>query len=668
MRENRASGRRPAGAGCGWALWCACLLFATTAFPAALTPEQLQQVRAATFEVVVAKNEPTAVKYEKPLPMELVPYQVRNDLYWSIGTAFQIAPGRFASAAHVVTSAIGSPFGPLSLRDAAGRIYPVQAVEKFSEGEDFAVFTVAGAPTASLPTSIDYHMDSPVFAVGNALGEGVIARDGLLTSMTPEALEGRWKWLRFSAATSPGNSGGPLLDEQGRIIGLVIGKSENENLNYALPIDRLLDNPGKVARIENRGAFPWAILRDPFTYRFERESPLPMSVADFGKWVLAVNSQFFAEQRARLQSDPAIQLFPQGDSAEVLATQFMALRPGLIVQGRDLAWETQQGNNDDDVDLPGGGKVWLSDVGSQVSLFRVSDPTVAGARAVDAPTALMDSVLKAMRLPRVVGTQKIRVTSLGPPVLEESFVDRFGRRWRSQVWTLGYLDLSFVLSSVATPDGRMGLASLGNGRQVRSVLDNLQLVANFAQLSFSGTLPQWEAYLAARDLAPKSFASLQWKHGDGKPFHVQVPRFTLDVPTEVVPTTDQSELQLLTSYVLTNGKLDWEITGVELRRDEDAKTWMRVARQLKPAPGAGKDLLKRWHEMLTLTGDFAPGLGRDTALKEFWLRIVLPTRDPAGAEPAELYDVLYDTYEPRLPRELDEVGRLLPTILKVRNP
>ena len=257
MRENRASGRRPAGAGCGWALWCACLLFATTAFPAALTPEQLQQVRAATFEVVVAKNEPTAVKYEKPLPMELVPYQVRNDLYWSIGTAFQIAPGRFASAAHVVTSAIGSPFGPLSLRDAAGRIYPVQAVEKFSEGEDFSVFTVAGAPTASLPTSTDYHMDSPVFAVGNALGEGVIARDGLLTSMTPEALEGRWKWLRFSAATSPGNSGGPLLDEQGRIIGLVIGKSENENLNYALPIDRLLDNPGKVARIENRGAFPW---------------------------------------------------------------------------------------------------------------------------------------------------------------------------------------------------------------------------------------------------------------------------------------------------------------------------------------------------------------------------------------------------------------------------
>jgi S1-C subfamily serine protease len=40
--------------------------------------------------------------------------------------------------------------------------------------------------------------------------------------MTPEARYGNWKWLRFSAAASPGNSGGPLLDSKGNVIGIVL--------------------------------------------------------------------------------------------------------------------------------------------------------------------------------------------------------------------------------------------------------------------------------------------------------------------------------------------------------------------------------------------------------------------------------------------------------------
>ena len=94
-----------------------------------------------------------------------------------------------------------------------------------------------------------------MFAVGNALGEGIVIRDGLLTSLTPEAQDGRWKWLRFSAAASPGNSGGPLLDAQGRVIGLVAAKSPNENLNYALPIERLLNAPEKQRTFEVRESF-----------------------------------------------------------------------------------------------------------------------------------------------------------------------------------------------------------------------------------------------------------------------------------------------------------------------------------------------------------------------------------------------------------------------------
>ena len=41
------------------------------------------------------------------------------------------------------------------------------------------------------------------------------------------------------AATSPGNSGGPLLDEQGRLVGIISAKLVSlsiENVTFAIPI------------------------------------------------------------------------------------------------------------------------------------------------------------------------------------------------------------------------------------------------------------------------------------------------------------------------------------------------------------------------------------------------------------------------------------------------
>ncbi|MCT7094643.1 trypsin-like peptidase domain-containing protein, partial [Salmonella enterica] len=77
----------------------------------------------------------------------------------------------------------------------------------------------------------------------------------LYTSQTPEEQDGRWKWLRFSAAASPGNSGGPLLDKDGKVIGVVVMKSPDENLNYALPIDLVLKAPANLGDIDTRESY-----------------------------------------------------------------------------------------------------------------------------------------------------------------------------------------------------------------------------------------------------------------------------------------------------------------------------------------------------------------------------------------------------------------------------
>ena len=70
---------------------CATLMTAHLAHPATPTPEVQTAVRAATFEVVLRKVDSDALMYEKPLPLDLIPYSIRSDHYWSVGRLLPLA-------------------------------------------------------------------------------------------------------------------------------------------------------------------------------------------------------------------------------------------------------------------------------------------------------------------------------------------------------------------------------------------------------------------------------------------------------------------------------------------------------------------------------------------------------------------------------------------------
>jgi S1-C subfamily serine protease len=56
--------------------------------------------------------------------------------------------------------------------------------------------------------------------------------------------------IQTDAAVNPGNSGGPLLDDRGRVIG-VIAQSRGDGLSFAVPIDTLR----RISReLERRGS------------------------------------------------------------------------------------------------------------------------------------------------------------------------------------------------------------------------------------------------------------------------------------------------------------------------------------------------------------------------------------------------------------------------------
>jgi hypothetical protein len=314
----------------------------SAAAPAAmLEPLAQARIRAATFEVVQRKPEDGAVSYDRALPMELMPYQERTDKYRSIGTAFAIGPNRYVTAGHVFALGRGSQFGPPALRDTAGAVYEIDKVWKFSDAEDFVVFSLRSEPKGVqvLEAGAAPVPDDAVFTAGNALGQGVVIRDGLYTSDTPEEQDGQWKWLRFSAAASPGNSGGPLLDQAGRVIGVVLRKSESENLNYALPIERVSAAKEGEGRLDARAPVRLPIMDVAETLSVHERVTLPATPAQFYASLQSVMLEQIVSAQRQLLSHNRERLFPtSASSAQMLHTRYAAAFPRFVHETQDRVW------------------------------------------------------------------------------------------------------------------------------------------------------------------------------------------------------------------------------------------------------------------------------------------------------------------------------------------
>jgi serine protease Do len=560
---------------------------------AAMTPELQQSIRASTFEVVMKKPEKDPLSYEKPLPLDLIPYIERNDAYRSMGTAFALGNNVYVTAAHVIEAGVSSQFGPPALRRSDGTVFTIDKILKFSAHEDFVVFSLKQDPQPpGLPVNRDPKLDQAVLAVGNALGEGIVIRDGLFTSETAEAQDGRWKWIRFSAAASPGNSGGPLCDENGRVIGIVIGKSPNENLNYSLPISRVLDAEQSKARFEQRGPVGLPFTHATVTYSIKGDFGLPLGWSAFNDALVKFLQQHDDESRALVLKTYADTLFPKGPgSDDLLFEPAPGPRPRIILQSADGNWSAPEPQYNE-VRLSSDGSI-ASATAASAKLIHLVRPAAASDDAFyEDSKAFMDFVLKGLDLRRVVGTDQVRVTSLGAAVQTSVFTDQYGRRWQDRAWAIPYLDSYAVGSLLPTPDGYAGIMILIPSAGLHSALENLHLLANLLEVSYRGTLAQWQAALRRRSLLPKALENVKL---DKTPtWTLKTPKFVSSVPGSVMQLKDDSPMSLGMGFMSIGNQIVWDVEEVRWEPDERHESAVVLWRRAEPPADAQVDLRNRF--------------------------------------------------------------------------
>jgi serine protease Do len=123
--------------------------------------------------------------------------------------------GTIITNAHVARA----PSATITLAD--GRAFEAPVTARDSQ-RDLAVLTLqaSGLPAASIGDSSTLRVGELAFAVGNPLGIVGALSAGIIHALSPADGAYGGGWIQADIHLAPGNSGGPLADAQGRIIGI----------------------------------------------------------------------------------------------------------------------------------------------------------------------------------------------------------------------------------------------------------------------------------------------------------------------------------------------------------------------------------------------------------------------------------------------------------------
>ena len=111
---------------------------------------------------------------------------------------------------------------------------------------DLAVLRVTARdlPAAQLGTSSDLLIGETVIAVGNPFGLSGSVTTGVVSATgrsVPSQEQGRTftDFIQTDASINPGNSGGPLLNIEGKVIGINVAiYAQAQGIGFAIPVDR----------------------------------------------------------------------------------------------------------------------------------------------------------------------------------------------------------------------------------------------------------------------------------------------------------------------------------------------------------------------------------------------------------------------------------------------
>ncbi|HEX6717863.1 MAG TPA: trypsin-like peptidase domain-containing protein [Pyrinomonadaceae bacterium] len=180
---------------------------------------------------------PALVKRVKPAVVAIATYDANGEALMT-GSGFFLKPGQVVTNLHVIRGAVRAEIKTL---DGKGKVFPVNGALAVDEEGDLALLSVD--TPSERPRSTELASELPdegesIFVIGNPLKlEGSVS-DGIVSAV--REVPNSYRIIQITAPISHGNSGSPVFNLRGQVLGVVTVKVTNgQNINLAIAAGRV---------------------------------------------------------------------------------------------------------------------------------------------------------------------------------------------------------------------------------------------------------------------------------------------------------------------------------------------------------------------------------------------------------------------------------------------
>jgi TolA-binding protein len=188
---------------------------------------------------------PDLVKRVKPAVVAIATYDADGEAIMT-GSGFFLRPGEVVTNLHVIR---GAKRCEVKTLDGKGKVFSVTGTLAVDEEGDLALLSVdmpRERPRASEIATVLPDEGESIFVIGNPLKLEGSVTDGIVSAVREVPNVG--KIIQITAPISHGNSGSPVFNLKGQVVGVVTVKVTNgQNINLAIGAARLAElKPGEL--------------------------------------------------------------------------------------------------------------------------------------------------------------------------------------------------------------------------------------------------------------------------------------------------------------------------------------------------------------------------------------------------------------------------------------
>lgn len=274
LREE-GHGRAPlpklalAGAAAVVAVVGALLFFRTGDGPRSASPPEGTILQPKALPTPVSSGRPARALSAREIAALATPSTVVLRNGGSLGSGFFVAEDLVLTNAHVIASELD----PVEVVFSDGRQIEGRTVER-NEELDLALVRAPGAAAEplALGDATALNTGDRVVFIGTPRGLDFTVHEGIVSHAMRQVLG--VGYLQIDANVNPGNSGGPVLDTTGRVVGVLTAKVEGaEGLGLALPINYTYEGDSALLERPDPGRTPRP--GEIFSPRWRRKTGAP---------------------------------------------------------------------------------------------------------------------------------------------------------------------------------------------------------------------------------------------------------------------------------------------------------------------------------------------------------------------------------------------------------